>query len=69
MSRILISGERAIARWSFEPAPSSPTEGSIALGALSTAGAARVGPPAYHTPNASPDRRRLVTSEMTQDAF
>jgi len=24
---------------------------------------------AYHTPNASRDRRRLVTSEMTQDAL
>jgi len=24
---------------------------------------------AYHTPNASPDRQRLVMSEMTQDAL
>jgi hypothetical protein len=26
-------------------------------------------PAAYHTTNASPDRRRLVMGEMTQDAF
>jgi hypothetical protein len=26
-------------------------------------------PRAYHATNASPDRRRLVISEMTQDAF
>jgi hypothetical protein len=28
-----------------------------------------IGPAAYHTTNASPDRERLVIGEMTQDAF
>jgi hypothetical protein len=28
-----------------------------------------IGPAAYHTTNASPDRQRLAIGEMTQDAF
>jgi hypothetical protein len=48
----------------FQPGAFASTAGKGALEVLWA-----IGPAAYHTTNASPDRRRLAIGEMTQDAF